>query len=66
MPESEMFAVEKVRVGVPKKEHRSGRKEPVVCSSCGELIFDHMEIVTEKRVLCRSCASGAYYESQPD
>ena len=66
MPESEMFAVEKVRVSVPKKEHRSGPREPVVCSACGELIFDHMEIVKEKRVLCRSCASGAYYESQPD
>jgi formylmethanofuran dehydrogenase subunit E len=66
MPESEMFAVEKVRVSVPKKEHHSGAKEPVVCSACGELIFDHIEIVKEKRVFCRSCASGAYYESQPD
>jgi formylmethanofuran dehydrogenase subunit E len=66
MPESEMFAIEKVRVSVPKKEHRGGPKQPVVCSSCGELIFDQMEIVKEKRVFCRSCASGAYYENRPD
>jgi formylmethanofuran dehydrogenase subunit E len=30
---------------------------------CGEEIFDHKETVQEQRVLCRSCASGAYYES---
>ena len=66
MPESDMFAIEKVRVNVPKKEHRGGPKQPVVCSSCGELIFDQMEIVKEKRVFCRSCASGAYYENRPD
>jgi formylmethanofuran dehydrogenase subunit E len=66
MPESDMFAIEKVRVCVPKKEHHGGPKQPVVCSSCGELIFDQMEIVKEKRVFCRSCASGAYYENRPN
>jgi formylmethanofuran dehydrogenase subunit E len=64
MPEPEMFAIEKVRVSMPKNEQRSGPTEPVVCSSCGELIFDQMEIIRQKLVLCRSCASGAYYERQ--
>jgi formylmethanofuran dehydrogenase subunit E len=62
MPESEMLAMEKVRVSLLKKEHRNGPMEPMVCSSCGELIFDQMEIINEKRVSCRWCASGAYYE----
>jgi formylmethanofuran dehydrogenase subunit E len=66
MPESEMFVIEKVRVSVPKKEQRGAHKEPVACSSCGELIFDQMEIIKQKRILCRSCASGAYYRRQPN
>jgi len=66
MPESEMFVVEKVRVNLPWKEHRSGLKEPVVCSACDELIFDRMEIVNDKGVFCKSCASGGYYERRPD
>lgn len=66
MPESEMFAVEKVRVNLPRRRHRSEPKEPVVYSACRGLIFDHMEAVKERRVFGITCASGAYYERQPN
>ncbi len=65
MPETDLMTIEKVRVSVPNEKPPRRPPHIVVCSSCGELIFDHKEIVSEDRVLCRSCAFGAYYERQP-
>lgn len=62
MPESELMTIEKVKVNVPKEEIPGRPTYIVACTACGELIFDHKETVKEGRVLCRSCASGAYYQ----
>jgi formylmethanofuran dehydrogenase subunit E len=62
MPEEDLILIEKVKVNVPKEELPSRPTHIVACSSCGELIFDYKETVKEERVLCRSCAYGAYYE----
>lgn len=63
MPEEDLVLIRKVRVNVASEELPGRPTHIVACASCGESIFDHKEIVKEDRVLCRSCASGAYYES---
>lgn len=63
MPEDELILIREVKVSVPTNELPGRPTHIVACASCDELIFDHKEIVKEERVLCRSCASGAYYES---
>lgn len=62
MPEAELVTIEKVRVDLPKEEIPGPPTHIVPCTECGELVFDHKETVKEGRVLCRSCASGAYYQ----
>jgi len=62
MPEEELISIRKVKVKIPNEELPSRPTHIVTCASCGEEIFDHKEIVRDGRVLCRSCASGAYYE----
>jgi formylmethanofuran dehydrogenase subunit E len=62
MPEEDLILIERVRVNVPKEELPSRPTHIVACKLCGELIFDHKEIVKEESVLCRSCGFGAYYE----
>jgi formylmethanofuran dehydrogenase subunit E len=62
MPEEDLIQIRKVRVNVPSDELPGRPTHIVACASCGELIFDHKEIVKGERVLCRSCTSGAYYD----
>jgi formylmethanofuran dehydrogenase subunit E len=62
MPEANLILIEKVKVNVPMGELPGRPTHIVACSSCGELVYDHKEITKEGRILCKSCASGAYYE----
>ena len=62
MPEAQLMTIEQVRVRLPKEEMPGRPTHIVACTACGELVFDHKETVKEGRVLCRSCAFGAYYE----
>jgi formylmethanofuran dehydrogenase subunit E len=63
MPEEHLIQIKKVKVSIPADDLPGRPTHIVACALCGEEIFDHKEIVKEQRVLCRSCASGAYYES---
>jgi len=62
MPEEDLMLIERVKVNVPNEELPGRPTHIVACELCGELIFDHKEIVKEEGVLCRSCAFGAHYE----
>lgn len=63
MPEEDLVMIKKVSVKLPTEELPSRPTHIVLCASCGELVFDHKEIVKEDRILCTSCAFGAYYEN---
>jgi len=62
MPETDLILVEKVKVNVPKEEAPGRPTRIVACSSCGEIIYDHKEMIKEGRIFCKSCANGAYYQ----
>lgn len=62
MPEGDLIDIAKVKVDIPKEDLPSRPTHITACESCGELIFDHRETIKEGRTLCRSCASGSYYE----
>ncbi len=62
MPEVDLITVRKVSVKVPAEDLPGRPMHIVDCAICGEEIFDQKEISEKGRVLCRSCASGAYYE----
>lgn len=62
MPETELMMIEQVRVSKANEAHPRKPLHVVVCSSCNELVFDHKEVARDERILCTSCAFGAYYE----
>ena len=62
MPEMDLIDIARVKVDIPKEDLPGRPTHITACESCGELIFDHRETIKEGRTLCRSCASGSYYE----
>jgi formylmethanofuran dehydrogenase subunit E len=61
MPEDRIFTIRKVRVNVPREDMERGYKNLAICSSCGEMVFMHREIVKDGKAYCRSCLQGSYY-----
>jgi formylmethanofuran dehydrogenase subunit E len=49
----------------PVRELMSAPGLRAICDSCGEEIMNQREVIRPGAVLCRACASGAYYEDLP-
>ena len=63
MPDSELFAVEWVRVTLGAEELPGYKAPRVVCAQCGEGVSFRREVVRDGRALCRACAGERYYGS---
>ncbi len=61
MPEHELFTVQEVRLTVPAQDMPGPPVSRVCCARCGETINDGREVRHDGLILCRACASGAYY-----
>ncbi|HRJ58798.1 MAG TPA: FmdE family protein [Anaerolineales bacterium] len=62
MPDDVMFTVCEVYLATSIAEIVSRPGVRINCDSCGEEIMNEREIHTNGQVLCRACASRAYYQ----
>ena len=62
MSDEELFRIERVRVSVPVHDMPGPTRFKVRCQECGVMVRDKKEVFLNGRVLCRSCAYGAYYD----
>ena len=62
MPDDAMFAFTEVKLSTPVNEIVSRPGMRVNCDQCGEEIMNEREIKEHGRILCRACASPAYYQ----
>jgi len=63
MPEAELMTVRDVQLVVPEADLPGPPTSRLRCDRCGEGINDRREVRNNGHVLCRACATGAYYES---
>ncbi len=66
MPQDELFIVSPVRLALPEEDQPGRPVSRVTCEGCGEGVNDRREVRVGKRVLCRACAHGAYYQPLQD
>lgn len=62
MPDSELLAIQSVRLTTPVEKIVSRPIVRVNCALCGEEIINERELRREGQVCCQSCADDAYYE----
>jgi formylmethanofuran dehydrogenase subunit E len=62
MRERDLLSIRRVSVEISKWDLPGRPKHTVECKMCGELIYDHREVVRDGRTLCKPCAEGAYYK----
>ncbi|MCP4139145.1 MAG: formylmethanofuran dehydrogenase [Chloroflexi bacterium] len=63
MPDEELLSIEEVVLTEPVESIISRAGVRVNCENCGEEIINEREITRDNRVLCRPCASPAYYKT---
>jgi formylmethanofuran dehydrogenase subunit E len=61
LPDGELFTVDEVSVTLPEADLPGTPPRRTLCQSCGEGVNDGREVSSGGRVLCRACASAAYY-----
>jgi formylmethanofuran dehydrogenase subunit E len=61
MPEDRLFTVQAVRVDIPVSDLPGPTRFKATCHGCGTVVRDKKEIFRNGKILCRSCAFGAYY-----
>lgn len=61
IPEKELLDIRQVNVNIPKWDLPGLPQRKVMCTVCGERIFDGREKIKDGRILCRPCAEEAYY-----
>lgn len=70
IPDVDLLDIRDVSVTVPKWDLPGLPEQKVMCTMCGERIFDGREKIKNGRIVCRPCAEGAYYknlnETQPE
>lgn len=63
MPNAELLNAREVVLKVSLKEIISRHGGRVICAECGEDIINEREMRRDGVILCRACASGAYYST---
>jgi formylmethanofuran dehydrogenase subunit E len=61
MPESELFRVEKVSIIIPPEDLPGKPLSRVQCQECCDWVQDRREILSDGKILCRSCSGGRFY-----
>lgn len=65
VPEDEILKIERVSITIPEDDIPGFPRQKTVCSKCGERIMDGRQVTHDGKVLCKSCANGAYYQVLP-
>lgn len=60
LPDEELLRWQAVSLNTPLPS--IPEKHAVTCDQCGDRVNEKQEIVRDGSVLCKACASGAYYE----
>ena len=63
MPTQELLQAREVRLTVSLDALVSQHGRRVVCANCGEDIINERQVNRDGLILCRACASGAYYKT---
>lgn len=61
MSDEELFDVMDVHVDIRPEDMPGRPLKRVCCDSCGEYVQDMRDIVSDGRVLCKSCSEKCYY-----
>jgi formylmethanofuran dehydrogenase subunit E len=61
MPDDELLAVQNVQLIASLQSIVSTPEAKVICTVCGEEIFNEREVMQNGAVMCRSCAGTRYY-----
>jgi formylmethanofuran dehydrogenase subunit E len=61
MPDTELFAIQWVRVTLGPEDLPGYKAPRPVCAQCGEPVSFRREVEREGRTLCRACAGEHYY-----
>lgn len=61
MPDEALFTVQRVRVAIAETDLPGRPLRRVCCERCGDWVQDGREEHLDGRIVCRSCAHGAYY-----
>jgi len=62
MNEDDLFTIEEVFVDVPACDMPGPTKFKAVCEKCKIVVRDKREVMKNDKILCRSCALGAFYQ----
>ena len=62
MDQDDLFMVEEVFVDVPASDMPGPTRFKAVCEKCGTIVRDKREVLKNSKILCQSCAFGAYYQ----
>ncbi|MEN8142190.1 MAG: FmdE family protein [Thermodesulfobacteriota bacterium] len=62
MPDDELFKVQQVKVDIPEEDMPGRPLRRIQCESCGDWVQDCREVEKAGQLLCRSCATGRYFE----
>lgn len=58
----DLFTIEEVFVDISASDMPGPTRFKSVCEKCGTTVRDKREILKNSKILCRSCAFGAYYQ----
>ncbi len=61
MPADQLFDIQAVEVNIPVHDMPGPTRFKATCEACGATVRDKKEVYQNGRILCRSCAFGAYY-----
>ena len=62
MPEDELFEIQEVRVNIPVQDRPGRPVRRVRCDECGDWVQDMRDVQVDRKILCRPCAFGGYFE----
>ncbi len=62
MSQDELFTIEEVTVDIPASDMPGPTRFKAVCAKCSTTVRDKREVLKNSKILCRSCAHGAYYQ----
>lgn len=60
--DEELFKFEPVKVYIKKEDMPGKPIKSEMCEICHEKVMDGRYVIKDKKILCKSCANGAYYE----
>jgi formylmethanofuran dehydrogenase subunit E len=62
MPSDVLFEIQEVTVKIPVNDIPGPTRFKATCINCGVVVRDKKEVYQNEKILCRSCAFGAYYQ----